>query len=104
MFCDAPKAVTLREVDQLEAPIASLRDAQGEVRGAECKWGRGGTGASRKEFMLLVPPQLAGVFAAQPMVRDNFVRRRRIRGEVEWIGRSRALSLKTAGVLRSIQP
>lgn len=104
LFCDAPTAVTLREADQLEAAIASLRDAQGEVRGAECKWGAGGTGSSRKEFLLLVPPQLASAFSAQPMVMDNFVQRRRIRGEVEWIGRSRALSLKTAGVLRSVQP
>lgn len=102
LFCDTPKPVTLREVDQLEAAIAALRDEAGEVRGADCKWGRGGTGSSRKEFLLLVPPQLATAFSNQPMVTDNFVQRRRVEGEVEWIGRSRALALRTAGVLRAV--
>lgn len=102
LFCDTPKPVTLQEVDQLEAPIAALRDQSGEVRGADCKWGRGGTGSSRKEFLLLVPPEQATAFASQPMVTDNFVQRRHIRGEVEWIGRSRALALRTTGVLRSV--
>lgn len=101
LFCDTPQPVTLRDVDRLEAPIAALRDQAGEVRGADCKWGPGGGAASRKEFLLLVPPDLATAFAAQPMVTDNFVQRRRIRGEVEWIGRSRALALRTTGVLRS---
>lgn len=101
LFCDTPKPVTLNDVDRLEAPIAALRDQAGEVRGADCKWGPGGGAASRKEFLLLVPPDLATAFAAQPMVTDNFVQRRRIRGEVEWIGRSRALALRTTGVLRS---
>jgi hypothetical protein len=102
LFCGTPQPVTLREVDQLEAAIAALRDESGEVRGADCKWGRGGTGASRKEFLLLIPPQLATVFSNQPMVTDNFVQRRHVQGEVEWVGRSRALALRTAGVLRAV--
>lgn len=102
LFCDTPRPVTLQEVEQLEAAIAALRDPAGEVRGADCKWGPGGTGASRKEFVLLVPSDMATAFSNQPMVTDNFVQRRRIRGEVEWIGRSRALALRTAGVLRSV--
>jgi hypothetical protein len=102
LFCDTPRPVTLQEVDQLEAAIATLRDQAGEVRGADCKWGRGGTGSSRKEFLLLVPPEQATAFASQPMVTDNFVQRRRVQGEVEWIGRSRALALRTTGVLRAV--
>ena len=102
LFCDTPQPITLRDAPQLEQPIAALRDAEGQVRGADCKWGPGGGGASRKEFLLLVPPQLAAGFAASPTVRDNFVERRKVRGTVEWVGRSRALSLRTIGVLRSV--
>lgn len=102
LFCDTPQPITLRDAPALERPIAALRDRGGEVRGADCKWGPGGGGASRKEFLLLVPPQLASAFAGSPTVRDNFVERRRVRGTVEWVGRSRALSLRTVGVLRAV--
>ena len=37
-----------------------------------------------------------------PVVQDNFVERRRVTAEVEWVGRSEALALRTAGVFRGL--
>lgn len=103
LFCDAPAPLTLRDAEQVEAAVATLVDAEGRVRGAECKWGRRGD-ERREDFTLLVPPDMAEQFAAAPLVSDGFVERRRLQAVVEWVGRSEALSLRTVGVLRALPP
>lgn len=103
LYCAAPSSMALREQAPLEPAVAALRGPQGRVTAAECKWGPRGD-ERRQDFLLLVPPELADDFAAAPVTTDDFVRRRRIRAEVEWIGRSEALFLRTAGVLRRVLP
>jgi hypothetical protein len=104
LYCGAPSPIALREqVQQVEAAVVALRDTQGRVPAAECQWGGQGE-ERRQEFLLLIPPELAEAFAAQPVTTDEFVERRRVVAEVEWIGRSPALSLRTAGVLRRVYP
>jgi hypothetical protein len=103
LFCDAPTPVALMAgVDTVEAAIAPLVDrAAQRVPAAECKWGSQDD-ARREDFLLLVPPQLATQFASQPVTLDGYIRRRRLLANVEWIGRSRALSLQTVGIFRGI--
>lgn len=102
LYCGTPDPIALREgVASAERAILALRDGEGRVPAAECKWGTR-EDARRRDFLLLVPPDLAGDFAAQPVVTDEFVRRRRILAEVEWIGRSEVLSLRTVGILRRV--
>jgi hypothetical protein len=100
LFCAPIRSVALSEVDQVNRAVAELVDAGGRVPAAECKWGRT-SDAGGQDFLLLVPPELAERFAAAPEVVQGFVRRQRVRAEVEWIGRSDALALRTVGVLRS---
>lgn len=102
LFCQAINSVaTKREADTQVAPsVAALVDANGRVPGAECKWSND---PNAPDFLLLVPPALAERFAAAPQVRQGFIDRRRVRAEVEWLGQSRPLQLRTAGVLREIQ-
>jgi hypothetical protein len=102
LYCDQIKSVAIRtSVDRVEGPVAALADSSSRVPAAECKWGQGGGDVRREDFLLLVPPALAEQFVSAAVVEDGFVSRRRIRGVVEWIGRSQALSLRTAGVLRA---
>jgi hypothetical protein len=102
LYCNSPDAVALRQgVASAERAILALRDSVGRVPAAECKWGARGD-ERRQDFLLLVPPDLADDFAAAPITTDNFVRRRRLLAEVEWIGRSEVLSLRTTGVLRAV--
>jgi len=103
LFCDAPTPVALMAgVDTVEAAIAPLVDrAAQRVPAAECKWGSQDD-PRREDFLLLVPPQLASQFASQPVTLDGYIRRRRLLANVEWIGRSRALSLQTVGIFRGI--
>lgn len=102
LFCDAPTPVALRQnAVRVESAVAALRDQQGRVVAADCKWGPSGD-ERRQDFLLLIPPELADDFSAQPVTTDDFVRRRRVVAEVEWIGRSEALSIRTAGVLRAV--
>lgn len=104
LFCDAPATVALNtQVTEVESAVAALRDAEGRVPGALCQWGSRGD-ARREDFLLLIPPALAADFAAAPVTTDDFVRRRRLVAEVEWIGPSQALALRTAGVLRRVYP
>lgn len=105
LFCDQIKSVAIRSsVERVEGPVAALADSASRVPAADCKWGQGGGEVRREDFVLLVPPELAEQFASAPVVEDGFVSRRRVRGVVEWIGRSQALSLRTAGVLRALGP
>jgi len=102
LYCDAPSPVALRQqVQRVEPQVSELLSPEGRVVAATCKWGSQGD-ERREDFLLLVPPDLADDFSAQPVTSDDFVRRRRILAEVEWIGRSESLSLRTAGVLRGV--
>jgi hypothetical protein len=102
LYCDTPNPVALRVgVPNAESAILALRDSAGRVTGADCKWGARGD-ERRQGFLLLVPTDLADDFAAAPVTTDEFVRRRRLLAEVEWIGRSEILALRTVGVLRRV--
>jgi hypothetical protein len=104
LFCDAPATALLSSTDTVEAAIAPLVDrANSRVPGAICLWGAQDD-PRREEFLLLVPPQLAGQFTSQPVTSDGFVERRRVLAKVEWIGKSRALSLQTVGIFRGLSP
>ena len=103
LFCDAPTQVALMAgVDTVESAIAPLVDrAAQRVPAAECKWGQQDD-ARREDFLLLVPPDLAAEFGSQPVTLDGYIRRRKLLAQVEWIGRSRALSLQTVGIFRGL--
>lgn len=103
LFCEAPRPVAARRLDPPAPAVEALMDPQSQVPAAECLWGAQ-SDPRREEFVLLVPPELADDFAAAPLVNDNFIRRRRIRADVEWLGRSPALALRIAGVLRGVNP
>lgn len=98
LFCEAPENYTVVSADTVSRAVASLIQ-EGRVPAAECKWGPAGD-AQREDFLLLVPPALAGEFASTPVVSDAFVERHRVVAELEWVGRSKALALRTAGVFR----
>jgi hypothetical protein len=99
LLCEPTGQVAVRDVDRVTRSVAELADAQRRVPAAQCKWG---TDAGAPDFLLLVPPELAERFAAAPEVEQNFVRRRRVHAEVEWLGRRDALALRNAGVLRRV--
>ncbi|HET7275596.1 MAG TPA: hypothetical protein VFI91_10575 [Longimicrobiaceae bacterium] len=101
LYCESISSVSLRTVDSMNSSLAALADVNRRVPAAECKWGRVGA-APRQDILLVVPPELAERFASAPVVTVDFVARRHIIGVVEWIGRSDALALRTAAVLRSI--
>jgi hypothetical protein len=102
LWCEAPVPVAVR-ADTIESAVAALVDTTGgqSVPGAECKWG-GRDDPRRGDFILLVPPALAGEFSSAPVIMDGYVRRRRLVAEVEWIGKSRALALSTVGVFKGL--
>jgi hypothetical protein len=103
LACNAPTTYTLSPTDTVAAAVLALRDAESRVPGAECKWGlRGET--RRGDLLLLIPPELSERFASAPIAQDEFVRRRRLTAEVEWVGRSDALALRNVGVLRDVRP
>lgn len=103
LFCEAIAPITLSPTRQVPAAVAALADSAQQIPVAQCKWGRQG-GVRREELTLLVPPALAEAFASAPTVRDGFLTRRLVRAEVEWLGRSEALALRTGGVLRRLLP
>lgn len=100
LFCEPIAPITLRDVEAVNRAVAELADANRRVPAAACKWG---ASASAPDFILLVPPALAERFAAAPEVTQGFIRRRRVRVELEWVGRSEALALRNVGVLRAVQ-
>ncbi|MEX2582799.1 MAG: hypothetical protein WD766_05975 [Gemmatimonadota bacterium] len=99
LFCEPLSAMSMRAIDGVNPTLAALSDDQGRVGAAECWWSREGRA---QQFLLVVPPPLAAEFARAPEEEINFVRRRRVPAHVEWLGRSDALSLRYAGVLREI--
>ncbi|HYR12463.1 MAG TPA: hypothetical protein VEQ60_32040 [Longimicrobium sp.] len=102
LYCEAPQNFTIVAGHTAPRSVASLIQ-DGSVRGSVCKWGP--TGEPRREDLLLViPPAQADEFAAAPEVTDNFVQRRRVVAEVEWVGRSETLALRTGAVFRRMVP
>jgi hypothetical protein len=99
LYCGSLNQVAVRETDRTHPTLLGLADSEGRVAGAECRWSRE---ARSSDFLLIVPSNLAEEFARAPEVELNFVRRRQIPAHVEWLGRSEALSLRYAGVLRDI--
>ena len=102
LFCAAPTRWEAR-ADLAEPAVEALAGPDRRVPAAECKWGHENE-PRREDFLLLVPPDLAAAFAAAPVTRDDFVERRRVHAEVEWIGQSPALLDRRAGVLRAVLP
>lgn len=101
LFCNAINPVSLRAVESVHPSLQALTDTTRKVPAAECKWGRDDS-VRRDDLLLVVPAEFAERFARSPMVRDRFVQRRRVRAEIEWLGRSDALALRPAGVLRAL--
>ncbi|HET7321845.1 MAG TPA: hypothetical protein VFI96_05060, partial [Longimicrobiaceae bacterium] len=101
LYCESITLVNVvREPETKVAPsLAALMDADGRVPAAECSWG---ASANAPDFLLLVPANLAERFAAAPVVTLGFVKRRKVNAEVQWLGRSEALALNTAGVLDAL--
>jgi hypothetical protein len=102
IFCEAPSPVEAR-TENAEPQVDALAGPDRRIPAAECKWGPSGD-ARREDFLLLVPPDMAAAFSSAPTTRDDFVQRRRIHAEVEWIGQSPALLDRRAGVLRAVLP
>ncbi len=100
LFCGSMTPVALRSVPKVPSSVAEMADATGRVPAAECKWG---SATAAPDFLLLVPASLADRFAAAPEVEQGFVRRRQVDAEIEWVGRSDALALRTAGILREMR-
>jgi hypothetical protein len=98
LFCEAPQDFTIIAGHTAPRSVASLIQG-GRVRGSVCKWGPSGE-PRREDLLLIVPPAQAEEFAAAPVVTDNFVERRRVVAEMEWVGRSETLALRTAAVFR----
>lgn len=102
LFCAAPTRFEAR-TENAEPSVEALAGPDRRVPAAECKWGAEDD-ARREDFLLLVPPDMAAAFAAAPVIRDDFVQRRRIHAEVEWIGQSASLLDRRGGVLRAVLP
>ena len=100
LFCEEVASISLTPDQPTHPSVAALADANARVPGADCKWG---DEDNAPDLLLVVPPALAPRLAAAPSVQQNFVDRRRIRAEVEWVGRADALALRNVGVLRAVQ-
>jgi hypothetical protein len=100
LYCGSVSSVATRQVPDEERALADLADAEGRVPAAECKWGRRRDEVQREDLMLVVPPHFVERFAQAPTVEDGFVRRRRVVADIEWMGRSEGMALRTTGILR----
>jgi hypothetical protein len=99
LFCGPATHFTVIQSHPATRSVAALIQ-EGRVPAAECKWGQRSEGQSRPDFLLLIPPEGADAFASAPVVTDSYVERRRVVAELEWVGRTEHLALRTAGVLR----
>jgi hypothetical protein len=99
LYCGSISQVTVRSTQTVNPSIAQLAGTDGRVAAAECRWSRDSLSS---ELLLVVPPNLAEDFARAPEVEINFVTRRQVPAEIEWLGRSEELSLRNAAVLRLI--
>jgi hypothetical protein len=100
LYCEPVNSISMKVDIPVSESVATLADANGRVPGADCKWG---ADTDAPDLLLLVPANLAPAFAAAPEVQQSFVRRRSVRAELEWIGRSDALALRNVGVLRGLR-
>jgi len=100
VFCEAPQNFTIIVGHTAPRSVASLIQ-DGSVPAAVCKYGRSGE-PRREDLLLLVPPDKASEFSTAPVVNDAFVQRRRVVAEMEWVGRSETLALRTAAVFRGM--
>lgn len=98
IFCGNPTNYAIIQGHTVPRSVAELIQ-EGKVPAAECKWGQRSV-QGRPDFLLLIPPALADDFSSAPVVSDNYVDRRRLVAEVEWVGRSETLALRTGGVFR----
>jgi hypothetical protein len=102
VYCEAPQNFTVIQGHTAPRSVASLIQ-EGRVPAARCRWGAPNE-PRREEFVLIVPPARAEEFATAAVVKDGFVERRRLFAEMEWVGRSETLALRTAGVFRGLVP
>lgn len=100
LYCGPINPISMRQADAPTPVLTALADENGRVAGAECRWTRNDRSAT---FLLIVPPYLAEEFAQMPEEEINFIRQRVVPANVEWLGRSDALSLRIAGVLRGLR-
>lgn len=100
LYCEAMQNFTIIQGHTAPRSVAALIQ-EGRVPAARCRWGAPSE-QRREDFLLLVPPPLAAQFSSAPMVQDGFVERRRVNAELEWVGRSETLALRTAGVFRGL--
>lgn len=100
LFCGSVNNFTIIQGHPVPRAVAGLIQ-EGRIPAAECKWGRPSDGQSRPDFLLVIPPELADDFASAPVVTDNYVERRHLVAEVEWVGRSETLALRIGGVMRA---
>jgi hypothetical protein len=100
LYCGPLSPISMRPADRPTPVLTALADEQGRVAGAECRWTRDDRSAT---FLLIVPPHLAEDFAHMPEEEINFIRQRVVPANVEWLGRSDALALRIAGVLRGLR-
>ncbi|MBW3628150.1 MAG: hypothetical protein KY464_02520 [Gemmatimonadetes bacterium] len=100
LYCEPVNSISMSVETAVSKSVAAVADVNGRVPGAECKWG---AAVDAPDLLLLVPPDLAPAFAGAPEVQQSFVRRRSVRAEVEWIGRSDALALRNVAVLRGLR-
>lgn len=100
LYCETPENFTIIQGHTAPRSVASLIQ-EGRISAARCRWGSTSE-ARREEFLLIVPPALGAQFASAPVVRDNFVERRRVIAELEWVGKSETLALRVAGVFRGL--
>ncbi len=101
LFCGPLTQVSIREDVAMHQTIRDMADAEGRVVAADCRWSRESLSS---DVLLVVPPDFATDFANAPTVEISFVTRRRVRGDIEWLGRSPELALRNAGILRRILP
>jgi hypothetical protein len=103
LFCNSISSITVRNVEHIHPSLeAHIDPTARKVPVAECKWGAE-RGVRRDDLLLVVPPTLADEFTQYPLAQDGFVQRRRVHGEIEWLGPTDALALRPTGVLRELQ-
>lgn len=101
LICGPVLRVRLLEEEAPYPSLVVLADTAGRVAAAECEWID--PGADRgPDFLLVIPPGRIEAVESIPEVQVRFVPRRRLRARVEWIGPSRALALRTGGILRDL--